>query len=253
MTENRKVAFVTGASSGIGRATAAAFVANGYATILADRDEELGRQVEAQLRQTGECTFIRCDVTDDDAVRDAVAGALSTYGRLDAAFNAAGIAGDQGVMTADSTMENWQRVVAVNLTGLWSCMRHEIPAMLASGLASGGGSIVNCASTAGLCGVPYMSAYVAAKHGVVGLTKAAALEYIQQGIRVNAVCPGLVDTPMTQRGMTPELRVALDVDSPIGRFAQPEEIAAAVLWLSSEGASYVSGLAMPIDGGLTAR
>ena len=245
----RKVALVTGASSGIGRATAELFVARGYATALVDRDDDAGRVVETQLRKSGECIFIRCDITDDGAVRKAVEQVVNLYGRLDAAFNAAGIDGEAGKATADSSMENWNRVMAIDLTGLWSCMRYEIPQML----KTGGGSIVNCASVAGLVGAPYVSAYVAAKHGVVGLTKAAAIEYARQGIRVNAVCPGMIDTPMTRKGLTPEIAAKLLEESPIGRFGQPVEIASAVAWLCEESSSFLTGQAIAVDGAWTAR
>ena len=214
-----------------------------------DRDEEAGRQVEREFRESGECTFIRCDVTDDRAVRQAVEQAVQTYGRLDAAFNAAGIDGEPGKATADCSMENWNRVIAIDLTGLWSCMRYQIPQML----KTGGGSIVNCASVAGLVGAPFVPAYVAAKHGVVGLTKAAALEYTRQGIRVNAVCPGMIDTPMSQKGLTPEIAATLLAENPIGRFGQPVEIAAVVVWLCDAGSSYLSGQAIAVDGAWTSR
>jgi NAD(P)-dependent dehydrogenase (short-subunit alcohol dehydrogenase family) len=245
----RKVALVTGASSGIGRATAQAFIARGYATVLVDRDDDAGRIIETQLHKSGECLFIRCDVTDDGAVREAVQQVISAYGRLDAAFNAAGIDGEAGKVTADGSMENWNRVIAVDLTGLWSCMRYEIPQML----KTGGGSIVNCASIAGLVGAPCFSAYVAAKHGVVGLTKTAALEYARQGLRVNAVCPGMIDTPMTRKGLTPEITAKLLEESPIGRFGQPAEIASAVVWLCDESSSFLTGQAIAVDGAWTAR
>ena len=244
----RKVAFVTGASSGIGKATAAAFVAKGYATVLVDREEAAGRAVEAELRGQGECMFIACDVTDDVAVERTVEQAVAAYGRLDAVFNGAGIDGEKGKFTADCSVENWHRVLTVDLTGVWHCMRHQIPRML----ANGGGSIVNCASTAGLTGAATFAAYTAAKHGVVGLTKAAALEYGRSGIRVNAVCPGMIDTPMTQ-GLAPDLLKPLLDASPTGRMGKPEEIANAVLWLSDEGASYVTGQAIAVDGAWTSQ
>lgn len=244
----RKVAFVTGASSGIGKATAAAFVVKGYATVLVDRDEAAGRAAEAELRQQGECMFIACDVTDDAAVQRTVAQAVEAYGRLDAAFNAAGIDGEKGKSTADCSMDNWHRVLAVDLTGVWHCMRHQIPHML----KNGGGAIVNCASTAGIRGAATFAAYCAAKHGVIGLTKAAALEYARQGIRVNAVCPGMIDTPMTQGLVADLLQPLLDA-SPTGRMGKPEEIASAVLWLCDESASYVAGQVIGVDGGWTAQ
>lgn len=246
--QQRKVAFVTGASSGIGKATAAAFVAKGYATLLVDRDEAAGRAVEAELRETGECRFIACDVTDDAAVERAVAQAVEIYGRLDAAFNAAGIDGEMGKFTADCTPENWHRVLAVDLTGVWHCMRHQIPRML----ESGGGAIVNCSSTAGISGAATYAAYCAAKHGVIGLTRAAALEYARQGIRVNAVCPGMIDTPMTQ-GLGKDVLAPMLQTAPSGRMGKPEEIASAVLWLCDDGASFVAGQAIGVDGGWTAQ
>ena len=171
--EDRKVVFVTGAASGIGRAAAEAFVQRGYAAVLADMNADVGKEVEAELSSIGECSFVSCDVTDDDSVREAVAQAVATYGRLDAAFNAAGIDGEHGKRVADATMENWNRVIAVDLTGTFSCMRYELPEIV----KAGGGAIVNCASVAGLRAAPKVSAYTAAKHGVVGLTKAAAREY----------------------------------------------------------------------------
>ena len=245
-----KVAFVTGASSGIGRATAAAFAANGYAVAIIDRDETGGRATEAKIRAAaGECLFIGCDVADDASVKKAVDHAVARYGRLDAAFNAAGIDGEVGRMTADCTIENWHRIVAIDLTGVWHCMRHQIPAML----ANGGGAIVNCASTAGITGAAFCGAYSAAKHGVVGLTKTAALEYARQGIRINAVCPGMIVTPMTQKEGMKELISALAAESPLGRMGQPEEIAAAVLWLCDDAASFVHGQAIAVDGAWTSR
>jgi NAD(P)-dependent dehydrogenase (short-subunit alcohol dehydrogenase family) len=244
----RKVAFVTGASSGIGRATAEAFVKRGYATVLVDRDEAGGLDVEVKLRRIGECSFVACDVTSDDAVRKAVERAIALYGRLDAAFNAAGIDGT-AAPTAECTVENWNRVITCDLTGVWLCMRHQIAQML----KTGGGVIVNCASSAGLVAAEGLPAYVAAKHGVVGLTKTAALEYVRKGIRVNAVCPGMIDTPMWHRSITPELTAALLEGSPAGRFGSPHEIAAAVLWLCDDGASFVTGQAIAVDGGYTSR
>ncbi len=243
------VALVTGAASGIGRATADAFVRRGYATVLIDRDAETGRRAEARLREFGECTFIHCDVTDDAAVGQAVQHAVSVYGRLDAAFHAAGVAVQQGKPTAECSMEYWSRVIATDLTGIFSCMRHAIPQML----KTGGGSIVNCASMAGLVGAANVPANVAAKHAVVGLTKAAALDYARQNVRINVICPGITDTEMFRRAVTPGTEAALAEALPIGRFGQPAEIAAAVLWLCDGNMGFLTGQAIAIDGGWTAR
>jgi len=248
-TDPRKVALVTGAGSGIGRATADEFVRRGYATVLIDWEDEKGRQAEAQLRPSGECIFIHCDVTDDAAVRQAIDRAVSLYGRLDAAFHSAGVAVQQGKPTAECSMEYWTQVIATDLTGIFSCMRHAIPHML----EAGGGSIVNCASMAGLVGAPNVPANVAAKHAVVGLTKAAALEYARQNIRVNVVCPGITDTGMFRRAVTPSMLGPLAETVPMGRFAQPAEIAAVVLALCDESMGFLTGQAIAVDGGFTAR
>lgn len=242
-----KVVFITGAASGIGRAAAETFVRRGWRTALADLNAEAGASVEAELRELGECTFFRCDVTSDDSVAEAVRGAVDAYGRLDAAFNAAGIDGEHGKRTADSTMANWERVIAVDLTGMFSCLRHEIPAIL----ASGGGSIVNCASTAGLRGAPTVSAYTAAKHGVLGLTKAAAKEYGRDGVRVNAICPGTVDTPMFRASMSGYVD-RLVAGTPVGRLAEAGEIADVAVWLCDEAPGYLTGEIIAIDGGVGA-
>lgn len=245
----KKVAFVTGAGSGMGRAAAGAFGKRGYAVALVDRDESSGRKTEAELKQAGgACMFTPCDVTDDEAVNRAVAHTLEAFGRLDAACNAAGIDGEGGRLTAETTEENWQRVLSVNLTGIWRCMRYQIPAML----KSGGGSIVNFASVAGLVGAPTFAAYTASKHGVVGLTKAAALEYARQGVRVNAICPGMIDTPMNAH-LDKALLAALLVESPMGRMGTPEGIASAVMWLCDDGAEFMTGQAIAVDGAWTSR
>ena len=244
-SEVTRVAFVTGAASGIGRAAAEAFVRRGYATVLADVDQEAGAAVESELAALGECRFVRCDVTDDDTVREAVDLAIAAYGRLDAAFNAAGIDGDHGRPTADTTMENWNRVLAVDLTGTFSCMRYELPALV----ASGGGAIVNCASMAGLRAAATVPAYTAAKHGVVGLTKAAAAEYARAGVRVNAICPGTVDTPMFRASMPAALVDRLVKTNPVGRLAEASEIAEIALWLCDGAPGYLTGQAIAVDGG----
>src|SRR5262249_4470258 len=175
---------------------------------------------------------------------------VATYGRLDCAHNNAGIAGGGRALTAEYAEDTWHQVLTVNLTGVWLCMKYEIPPML----SQGGGVIVNTASAAGLVGLPYASAYVASKHGVVGLTKTAALEYAQQGIRVNCVCPGYIQTPMTESGLSdPERRARIMAREPIGRVGTPDEIAEAVVWLCSDAASFVTGHAMSVDGGLVAQ
>lgn len=245
---SRKVAFITGGASGIGLATAEVLLQDGYAVVLVDRNQTAGRAAEALLRQKGECSFVGCDVTDESSVRKAVDFTVSAYGRLDAAFNAAGLDGDK-VLTADCSTENWNRVIAINLTGVWNCMRYQIPQML----KTGGGSIVNCSSVAGIVGAPYLSAYVASKHGVVGLTRTAALEYSKLGIRVNAVCPAFIDTPLSRESLTPEHAAALLAELPIGRFAQAGEVATAVKFLLGNDSSFVTGQALAIDGAWTTR
>jgi NAD(P)-dependent dehydrogenase (short-subunit alcohol dehydrogenase family) len=245
-----RIAFVTGAGSGIGRATAMLFAGRGYAVALVDMNEAGGRETEAAIRLSGgECQFIQCNVADDDSVKHAVDQAVATYGRIDAAFNGAGIDGEGGKLTAECSMDNWQRVIGVNLTGVWNCMRHEINAML----KTGGGTIVNCASSAGIRGAAYCGAYSASKHGVVGLTKTAALEYASQGIRINAVCPGMIETPMTQKPGMGEIIEQLVAASPLQRIGQPQEIGGAVWWLCSDDASFVHGQAIVVDGAITSR
>lgn len=245
-----KVAFVTGAASGIGRATARMFAGQGYAVAAADFAEEGGRETEALIRDDGgDGFFVGCDVSNDASVKAAVDAAVARYGRLDAAFNAAGTNGVAGLATADCPLDNWSRVLAVNLSGVFHCMRHQIPAML----ASGGGTIVNCASTAGIQGAPFHGAYCASKHGVVGITRAAALEYARQGVRINAVCPGMIQTPMTMQESMRDICLTLAAESPIGRIGQPEEIAGAVLWLCSDAASFVHGQAIAVDGAWTVQ
>lgn len=245
-----RIAFVTGAGSGIGRATARLFASRGHAVALVDMNEAGGRETEAAIRDAGgTCRFIQCNVADDDSVRGAVEQAVAAYGRIDACFNGAGIDGEVGKLTADCSMDNWHRLIGVNLSGVFHCLRHQIPAML----RTGGGAIVNCASTAGIRGAAYCGAYTASKHGVVGLTRAAALEYAGQGIRINAVCPGMIETPMTQKPGMGELIEQLVAVSPLKRIGQPQEIGAAVWWLCSEDATFVHGQAIAVDGAITSR
>jgi NAD(P)-dependent dehydrogenase (short-subunit alcohol dehydrogenase family) len=249
-----KVALVTGASSGIGRATALAFARAGAAVVVASRNLERLEETARVIRETGgEATAIRTDVTRADQVERLVQETVDVYGRLDAAFNNAGgyrLVGGKRGLTADLGEDVWDRVTAVNLKGVWLCMKYEIEQML----AQGGGAIVNNSSNDGLRAVPYSSPYVAAKHGVIGLTKTAAMEYARQGIRVNAVCPGWILTPPVRMLMEddPGVESAMLAEEPIGRFGEPEEVAEAVLWLCSEAASYVTGHALAVDGGYLA-
>jgi NAD(P)-dependent dehydrogenase (short-subunit alcohol dehydrogenase family) len=242
-----KVALVTGGASGIGRATALTFAREGATLVVADMNEEGGQQTVHMITENGgEAIFVQVDVTSTSAVEAMISKTVKTYGRLDCAHNNAGIPGGGRALTAEYAEDTWHQVIAVNLTGVWLCMKYEIPQML----SQGSGAIVNTASAWGLVGAPGASAYVASKHGVVGLTKTAALEYAQQGIRVNCVCPGVIETPMTARGLSdPERRARIIATEPIGRVGTPEEIAEAVVWLCSDATSFVTGHAMSIDGG----
>jgi NAD(P)-dependent dehydrogenase (short-subunit alcohol dehydrogenase family) len=247
-----KSTLITGGGGGIGRATALAFAREGARVAVADLAAEAARETVALVNAAGgQAISLSGDVSRDADVRTMIAAVVDTYGRLDCAFNNAGIAGWQveavGKKTAEWSEEAFDRMIAVNLKGVWLCMRHELPQMQ----AQGGGVIVNTASIAGLAGLPSSSAYVAAKHGVVGLTKTAAIEYAEVNIRVNAVCPGYIRTPMTEPGM--RLRgEAILAQTPFKRLGNPEEIAEMVLWLCSERASYVSGAAYNVDGGYMA-
>jgi NAD(P)-dependent dehydrogenase (short-subunit alcohol dehydrogenase family) len=248
--KRRRVAFVTGGASGIGRATAMAFAGAGHLVAIADIDETAGTQVAEDIRATGSSAiFVKCDVSDEAQVEAAIARTVERFSRLDAAFNCAGLDG-RHAPTAEYPADDWHRTLAVNLTGVWYCMVHEIRQML----KQGGGSIVNCASAAGLRGIASVPAYTASKHGVVGLTKTAALDYAAKGIRVNAVCPGGILTPMLEQAMgdSEEVRQAAARFHPVGRLGQPQDIASAVLWLCSDGASFATGQAIAIDGGWTA-
>lgn len=246
-----RVALVTGASSGIGRATARAFAREGFTTVLADVQEEEGLQVAKECSLEGvEAKFIACDVSNEASVRELFAHILSDFGRLDAAFNNAGIEGEQAP-TDQCTSANFDRVIAVNLRGVWLCMREELKIMTKQ---KEGGAIVNVSSVAGLVGLAGIPAYDASKHGIIGLTQTAALEYAQQHIRINAVCPGAIETPMLDRFMSANAggRSAMIEMEPIGRIGKPEEIASTVIWLCSSAASFVTGQAIAVDGGWTA-
>lgn len=244
-----KVALVTGGSSGIGRATAIAFARKGAKVVVVDWIENY--ETVNLIREIGsEAIFIKCDVSKIVDVEVMIAKAIVEFGRLDYAFNNAGIEGIQA-NTWDCTDENWDKTINVNLKGIWNCMKYEIPEMLKLGK----GVIVNCASVAGLVGFEGLPAYVASKHGVVGLTKTAALECAKLGIRVNAVCPGVIQTPMIDRLTHKEKENIAQFKGfePIGRFGLPEEVANAVVWMCTDEASFVTGHAMVVDGGFVAK
>lgn len=245
------VALITGASSGIGKATAVAFARRGYVTVLSDIDVRGADAVVAECEREGQkSVFIHCDVSDEASVQDLFVKLMSSFGRLDAGVNNAGIEGRQASTDGCST-DNFDRVIAVNLRGVWLCMREELKIMASQ---ESGGAIVNTSSVAGLIGLPGIPAYVASKHGIIGLTKTAALEFARQKIRVNAVCPGAIQTPMLDRFIAASEggRAAMERNEPIGRIGAPEEIAAAVVWLCSPEASFVTGQSIAIDGGWTA-
>jgi NAD(P)-dependent dehydrogenase (short-subunit alcohol dehydrogenase family) len=244
-----KVAVVTGSSYGIGRSTAIAFAKRGAKVVLSDWvDDNDTREVIGQAG--GEAVYFKCDVSNEEEVRSLMAEAVSHFGRLDFAFNNAGVEGTPAPV-ADCSNENWDRTIGINLRGVWLCMKHQIPAML----KTGGGVIVNNASIAGLVGFAGVPAYVASKHGVVGLTKNAALDYAKQNIRVNAVCPGVIQTPMIERftGGDPKVIQQLVAGEPMDRLGQPEEIAETVVFLCSDAASFITGQAIAVDGGWTTR
>jgi NAD(P)-dependent dehydrogenase (short-subunit alcohol dehydrogenase family) len=245
------VAIVTGGAAGIGRATASELARRGAAIVVADVAETEGEAAAAALRGEGHrALFVATDVSRAADVEALVAAALSRYGRLDWAFNNAGIEGTAAQLDELSEAD-WGRVLSINLTGVWLCMRQEIPAML----ETGGGSIVNCASIAGLVGFPGAAAYVASKHGVVGLTRTAALENARRGIRVNAVCPGIIHTAMIDRYTQGSAGVAaqLAAGEPMGRMGTSDEVASAVGCLCAPGAGFMTGAAIPVDGGWTAQ
>ena len=246
-----KVVIITGAASGIGRATAQIYAREGARVIIADVNEKGGEETLSMINKQGhQGLFVRTDMTVETDVKTLVDRAMNAHGRLDAAFNNAGIEGMQA-SSADMPANEFDKIIAVNLKGVYLCMKYQIPAML----KGGGGAIVNTASVAGLVGFPGLGAYVASKHGVIGLTKTAALEYAKAGIRVNCVCPGLIDTPMVGRlgGTDPAMVAALTATEPVGRLGRPSEIGEAAVWLCSDHASFVTGHSMVVDGGLVAQ
>jgi NAD(P)-dependent dehydrogenase (short-subunit alcohol dehydrogenase family) len=242
-----KATLVTGAASGIGRATALAFARAGARVVVSDVAEAAGEETASAARALGASAhFVRCDVARSADVQALVAATIARFGRLDCAVNNAGIEGTLAPI-GDGAEDDAARVIDVNLMGVWRCLHAELPRMA----AQGGGAIVNTASVAGLVGAGGLAPYVASKHGVVGLTKTAALEYATSGIRVNAVCPGLIQTPMVDRleAASPGVIAALLAVKPMGRLGTPDEVAAAVLWLCSDAASFTTGHALTIDGG----
>ncbi len=247
--EDRPIALVTGATSGIGAATARALAAAGYRVVLAGRREPEGAAVEASIRSAGgEATFVPTDVRDPAALRALVARTVELHGGLDVAFNNAGDVGDVFVATHEQPLSNLAQVLDVNVKGVLASMQAELPVMLAAGR----GAIVNNASIAGLIGYPGLGVYVASKHAVIGLTRAAAVEYAETGVRVNAVAPGPIDTAMLDRlCATPEVRAQLLSQVPMGRAGTPEEVASAVLWLADPANSYTTGQVIAVDGGFT--
>lgn len=247
-----KVALVTGAGAGIGRASAIAFAREGAKVVVADVDVESGEATAHTIEKSGgQAIFVKADVSQRSEVEAMVRKAIDVYGRLDCAFNNAGIGGSVGIPLADYDEEVWDRVININLKGVWLCMKYELPQML----KQGGGAIVNMASVAGLVGGQLGVAYFASKHGVVGLTKAAAIEYGQSAIRINAVCPGVIRTRMGDSLFqdNPKAEARLIGLHPIGRLGTPEEVAESVVWLCSDASSFITGHAMPVDGGFVAR
>ena len=249
---NDKVILVTGGSTGIGRATARILGREGATVVIADVQDAAGRDTVAAIEQDGgTASYIHTDVGDSAQVSACVETIVDAHGRLDGAFNNAGIEGPTAKIL-DLSLEDWERVQRINLTGVFICMKREIEQMVTQ---DGGGSIVSTASAAGLVGIPGAASYNSAKHGVVGLTKTVALEYASRGVRVNAVCPGFIETPMLERVTDASVKIREQMIGavPMRRVAQPEEIGEAVAWLMSERASYMTGVALPVDGGWVAQ
>ncbi|MBC2866348.1 glucose 1-dehydrogenase [Streptomyces mexicanus] len=246
-----QVALVTGAASGMGLATARAFAHAGAAVVLADLDRRAAEAAAESLTGDGhQALGVGCDVADEDQAAAMVERAVQTFGRLDMAFNNAGIQVPPAD-AAEERAEDFDRVNAVNLRGIWTCQKHELRQMR----AQGSGAIVNCSSLGGLVGLPERAAYHASKHGVIGLTRSAAVEYAARGIRINAVCPGTIDTPMVAGMLEGQAEAMAEImkQQPIGRLGTADEIANAVLWLCSPAATFVIGVALPVDGGFTAH
>jgi NAD(P)-dependent dehydrogenase (short-subunit alcohol dehydrogenase family) len=246
-----KVALVTGAASGIGLATTTAFAESGAAVVLADLDIAAAEAATQNLIDAGhKAIAVRCNVADESDAAAMVEKAVSAFGRLDMAFNNAGLHVPVA-NTADAEAKDFDLAIAVNLRGVWNCLKHELRQMR----KQGSGVVVNCSSNSGLAGLANLGAYTASKHGVIGLTKSAALEYAPMGIRVNVICPGPIETPMVKKALTtaPEHMAAVIREIPLGRLGRPEEIAGTVLWLCSPSASFVIGHALAVDGGYTAR
>ena len=251
-TLDGKVVLMTGGSSGIGRATSLIVAGEGATVVIADVQDAAGAETVAQVTAAGGLAeYHHCDISDYAAVSTLVADTAARHGGLDGAFNNAGIEGPTAKIM-DLSLDDWQRVIRINLTGVFICMKCEIEQMLKQ---NRGGSIVSTASAAGLIGIPGAAAYNSAKHGVVGLTKTVALEYARQNIRVNAVCPGFIDTPMLDRvtEASVKIRESLIGTVPLRRVAQPSEIGDAVAWLLSNRSTYVTGVALPVDGGWVAQ
>jgi NAD(P)-dependent dehydrogenase (short-subunit alcohol dehydrogenase family) len=245
-----KVALITGGNAGIGRATAIEFAKHGAKVVISGRREKEGHEVIAEIKALGgEAIFVRSDVSKESDVKAMIERTLATFGRLDFAFNNAGV---EETLTPlpDQTEETYDQIMDINVKGVWLSLKHEIPAML----KTGGGAIVNNSSIAGLVGFAMAPVYVASKHAVIGLTKAVAVEYAKQNVRVNAVAPGTIETRMfLEVTRSPEIKQLLESGQPMGRIGQPEEIAGTVIWLCSVGASFVTGQTLAVDGGYTAQ